>query len=65
MHQSRMLSSQWNHTFSKRSGTILMRPSRTASPAAFAMSCMLQNHCTLMRGSITAPLRWPRPSFTV
>ena len=38
---------------SKRSGTMRMRPSRTAAIAASAMPCMLQNHCGLMRGSIT------------
>ena len=60
--QSRMFSIQSKKTFSKRGGTILVRPPRTASMARAAIGFTSMNHWVIRRGSTTSSLRWQRPS---
>ncbi len=49
--QSRMFSSQWKKTFSKRAGRMRTRPSRTEAIAFAAIGLVRMNHCVLRRGS--------------
>lgn len=61
MHQSWRLSTQSKYRFSISCGWILTRPSRTASPAAFASGATLTHHCMDRRGSMVVLQReqWP------
>ncbi len=59
--QSWMLVIQCSQTFSKRVGTIVVRPLRVASRAAAASGAVRMNHWVLSRGSTTSFERWQRP----
>ena len=64
MHQSYMLSTQANQRGSSSFGWTTTRPSRTASPAAFASGPTLTNHCIDSRGSIgSCGARWLWPTL--
>ncbi len=54
-----MFSSQLNQVFAHVSGTILIRPSRTASIAGLASVLASTYHWSVSHGSITAPERSP------
>ena len=60
MHQSRMFSIQLKYTFSKCSGTMRMRPERTASIAGSASGLIFTNHWVETIGSMISPPRWER-----
>src|SRR5450830_915819 len=62
MHQSRMFSIQLKYTLVNRSGTILVRPSLTASIAGSANGLILTYHCSITSGSATVRQRWQWPT---
>ena len=57
MHQSRMLVIQWVYVLVHSSGMITVSPERTASSAGSARGFIRTNHCVLIMGSTTEPLR--------
>ncbi len=62
MHQSCMSSTQPKYLGFISGGEILTRPSRTASPAAFASGATLTNHCKDSRGSTVVAQREQCPT---
>ena len=62
MHQSCMSSTQPKYLAFISVGDIATRPSRTASPAAFASGATLTNHCSDRRGSTVVPQREQCPT---
>src|SRR6202012_2738165 len=57
MHQSCMSSTQPKYLAFISGGEICTRPSRTASPAAFASGATFTNHCSDSRGSTVVEQR--------
>src|SRR5262249_58031777 len=62
MHQSCMLSTQPKYRLVSSGGSTRTRPSRTASPAAFASGSVRTNHCSDSRGSTVVLHRWQWPT---
>jgi hypothetical protein len=57
-----MLSTHEKYRFASSGGSIRTRPSRTASPAAFASDSVRTNHCSDSRGSTVVLQRWQWPT---
>jgi hypothetical protein len=62
MHQSCMSSTQPKNLAFISGGCSTVRPSRTASPAAFASGATFTNHCKDSRGSTVVPQRSQCPT---